>query len=101
MSDIAKVGYLNSAELKEAGRYPSQERLAKGPVAVIECCQNIPCNPCETACKFGAITVGDPITNLPVLDESKCIGCGACANLCPARPFRAIYVDGQERHRII
>lgn len=83
MSDIAKVGYLNSAELKEAGRYPSQERLAKGPVAVIECCQNIPCNPCETACKFGAITVGDPITNLPVLDESKCIGCGACITKCP------------------
>lgn len=83
MSDITKVGFLNSAELREAGRYPSEERLAKGPVAVIECCQNIPCNPCETACKFGAITVGDPITNLPVLDESKCIGCGACITKCP------------------
>lgn len=83
MSDITKVGFLNSAELREAGRYPSKERLAKGPVAVIECCQNIPCNPCETACKFGAITVGDPITNLPALDESKCVGCGACITKCP------------------
>lgn len=83
MSDITKVGFLNSAELKEAGRYPSEERLAKGPVAVIECCQNIPCNPCETACRFGAITVGDPITNLPVLDESKCVGCGVCITNCP------------------
>ena len=35
MSDITKTGFLNSAELKEAGRYPSEERLAKGPVAVI------------------------------------------------------------------
>ena len=83
MSDITKTGFLNSAELKEAGRYPSEERLKKGPVAVIECCQNIPCNPCETACKFGAITVGDLITNLPVLDESKCVGCGVCLTKCP------------------
>lgn len=83
MSDITKTGFLNSAELKEVGRYPSEERLAKGPTAVIECCQNIPCNPCETACRFGAITVGDPITNLPVLDESKCVGCGVCITKCP------------------
>ena len=83
MSDITKVGFLNSAELKEAGRYPSEERLAKGPVAVIECSQSIPCNPCELACKFGAITVGDPITNLPMLDESKCVGCGICITKCP------------------
>lgn len=83
MSDITKTGFLNSAELKEAGRYPSEERLKKGPVAVIECCQNIPCNPCETACKYGAITVGDPITNFPILDESKCIGCGVCITKCP------------------
>ena len=83
MSDITKKGFLNSAELKEMGRFPSEERMEKGPVAVIECCQNIPCNPCETACKFGAITVGDLITNLPVLDESKCIGCGVCITKCP------------------
>ena len=36
-----------------------------------------------TACKFGAITVGDLITNLPVLDESKCVGCGVCLTKCP------------------
>ena len=30
-----------------------------------------------------------------------CIGCGACENLCPARPFSAIYVEGHEVHRKI
>lgn len=94
MSDITKTGFLNSAELKEAGRYPSEERLAKGPVAVIECCQNSPCNPCQTACRFGAITVGDPITNLPVLDESKCVGCGVCITKCPGL---AIFVVDKSR----
>lgn len=83
MSDIREQGFLNARDLIEMGRFPSEERMKKGPVAVIECCQNIPCNPCETACPFGAITVGNPITQLPVLDESKCIGCGKCLVRCP------------------
>lgn len=38
---------------------------------------------------------------IPVVDSEKCIGCGACENLCPARPFSAIYVEGHEVHRTI
>ena len=63
--------------------YPSKERLEKGAVAVIECIQEIPCNPCETACKFKAIIIGEPITNLPRLIEDKCKGCGECIPSCP------------------
>jgi ferredoxin len=47
--------------------------------------QEIPCNPCETACPTGAITVGEPITNLPKLDTSKCTGCGLCLAICPGQ----------------
>ena len=83
MIDIAKTGYPTAEELKSGGQYPSEERLRRGPAAVIECCQNIPCNPCETACRYGAIRVGSPITNLPALDEEKCIGCGICLTKCP------------------
>lgn len=35
---------------------------------------------------------------IPVINDAKCIGCGACEYLCPARPFGAIYVEGYERH---
>ena len=63
--------------------YPAPERLRKGPVAVIECVEEIPCNPCETICHFGAIKVGKPIINLPRLDEKKCKGCGKCIAVCP------------------
>lgn len=38
---------------------------------------------------------------IPVVNDERCIGCGACENLCPSRPFSAIYVEGHERHRTI
>ena len=38
---------------------------------------------------------------IPVVNTERCIGCGACENLCPARPFSAIYVEGHDSHRII
>ena len=67
----------------------------------------VDCGNCARHCPTGAImmvpsesdTADSPKT--PVVNEERCIGCGACENLCPARPFSAIYVEGHERHRII
>ena len=55
---------------------PSDERFAKGPVVVVECFQEIPCDPCVDACKFNAITKPKDINDLPVVDFEKCNGCG-------------------------
>ncbi len=60
-----------------------EEKLKQGKVAVIECSQRIPCNPCETSCPNGAIKVGEDINNLPKIDYEKCIGCGICLRACP------------------
>ena len=79
---LEKDGYPDLEEMKKSPGYPSDQRLAEGSCIVIECIQEIPCNPCETACKFGAIKVGQPITNLPVLDEKLCTGCGNCIADC-------------------
>ena len=38
---------------------------------------------------------------IPVINEEKCIGCGACENLCPSNPISAIYVEGHEVHKEI
>lgn len=38
---------------------------------------------------------------VPAINEALCIGCGACENLCPARPFSAIYVEGRQVHTTI
>jgi Fe-S-cluster-containing hydrogenase component 2 len=80
---LKKTGTPDSDELKAARAFPTEERLLQGPFAVIECIEEIPCNPCETVCPMGAITVGVPITNLPVIDFEKCTGCGICIPMCP------------------
>ena len=67
----------------------------------------VDCGNCARHCPTGAITMvlSDPNVSdspkIPAVDTERCIGCGACENLCPARPFSAIYVEGHERHRTI
>ncbi|MBI4726903.1 4Fe-4S binding protein [candidate division TA06 bacterium] len=58
-------------------------RLKKGPVVIVECFQEIPCNPCETSCPQKAIIVGEDINALPRVDHSKCNGCAICVSRCP------------------
>lgn len=62
------------------------------------------CDNCARHCPTGAIQMvhidGDENKPMiPAINEARCIGCGACENLCPSRPFSAIYVEGLEVHR--
>ncbi len=50
---------------------------------IIECQEEIPCNPCEEACTRGAIEVGRPITRLPCFYPDRCNGCAKCVAACP------------------
>lgn len=59
------------------------EPFETGARAVLECYQNIPCNPCVAACKQGAITMAEDINETPRLDADKCTGCGICVASCP------------------
>lgn len=81
--EYEEKGFLRSKELKRIGATPPEDRMTKGPVAIIECPQLIPCNPCETSCPNGAIRIGSAITNIPSLDWNKCSGCGSCVHQCP------------------
>ncbi len=62
---------------------PSEERLAQGAVAIIECFQPIPCDPCYDWCKRGAIKRFKDPTDLPQIDFARCNGCGLCIIGCP------------------
>lgn len=81
----SKTGYLSEEELQNSPGIPSESRRQKGVVAVIECIEDIPCNPCEPSCRVGAISIGDDITNLPRLDGEKCVGCQSCVPICPGQ----------------
>ncbi|MGE5584290.1 MAG: 4Fe-4S dicluster domain-containing protein [Bacillota bacterium] len=65
------------------GRIPDAARRARGPCAVIECFEEIPCDPCHDACHRGAIRPFDDINHLPEVDFDRCNGCGACISVCP------------------
>ncbi len=78
---LARTGVVTK-ELLE-GALPSPKRRAEGPYAVIECFQEIPCNPCSLACPFQAIRPMADINELPELVPDLCTGCGICAGVCP------------------
>ncbi len=79
---------------------------------------SLPCTACERHCPTKAITLvplnaeeaakeaappprwgrKPPVLKVPVVDNTKCIGCGACEFHCPARPFAAIFVEGNSVH---
>ena len=65
-----------------AGKTDNARKLT-GPVAVIECTEDIPCDPCATCCTRKAITFEGSINSIPRLEESKCNGCGICVAKCP------------------
>ncbi len=35
----------------------------------------------------------------PQVDTRYCVGCGACENVCPAKPEKAIYVEANPVHQ--
>ena len=77
----------------EITRFPGFRKQAKVH-PVIECTQNIPCNPCQDACKKGCISIGDNITSLPIsVDGSECINCGMCVASCSGQAIFLVAED--------
>ena len=68
---------------------------------------DVECGNCQRHCPTGAITMilsdyrDTKSRKIPSVNKHLCIGCGACENLCPARPFSAIRVKGYINHRTI
>ena len=67
----------------------------------------VECGNCAKHCQSGAITMmpynpdDEASPKIPIINEERCIGCGACEHVCPARPFSAIFVEGNVVHRNI
>ena len=58
------------------------------------------CAACSEHCPTKAITTRPYRDNLrlPTLNQSLCVGCGACEYACPVKPAKAMLVTGRHRH---
>lgn len=91
-------GYIGENEIE---RFPGVTKQ-KGVHPVIECTQNIPCNPCQDACNKGCIMIGKQITSLPVVDtEKKCVGCGLCVASCSGQSIFLVDEEYEEGYASI
>lgn len=81
MSGTLESTGIASREMFEA-RLPSAQRRAKGPYVVMECYEEIPCNPCVTSCPFHAVQMG-ALNECPQVKFDECSGCGSCVSRCP------------------
>lgn len=111
-SDVCPAGAIKpfAADHEEAMAIKASTKIGRA-VWVKENCIPLTdgqaCGNCARHCPSGAIemVLSDPddkkSLKIPVINDEQCIGCGACENLCPARPFSAIYVEGIEVHRTL
>ncbi|MCR4696079.1 MAG: FAD-dependent oxidoreductase [Lachnospiraceae bacterium] len=89
-NNLLKKGYVADEEIE---RFPGVTHKV-GVHPVIECTQNIPCNPCQDACKKNCISIGNNITSLPiVVKESECINCGMCVASCSGQAIFLVDED--------
>lgn len=65
------------------------------------------CGACSEHCPTQALAMipyKDGLT-IPHVNTDICVGCGGCEYICPARPFRAVYIEGnkvqQEAHPFV
>jgi len=83
-----------------------KHRLQVGKVVFVpELCvvntKGTSCGACSEHCPTQAVKMV-PYKNgltIPFVDASICVGCGGCEFICPVRPNRAIYVEGNRVHQ--
>ncbi len=88
--NLLKKGYVSDEEVE---RFPGVTHKV-GIHPVMECTQNIPCNPCQDACPKGCISIGENITFLPFINENaQCTGCGMCVASCSGQAIFLVDED--------
>lgn len=66
---------------------------ATNRIYVTDLCQGCVARPCETSCKFGAVSI---INGRSVIDDSKCKKCQMCVKACPYNAIVKITVPCEE-----
>lgn len=105
-SQVCPAGALHKVSVEEK----SSIQIGHAVIDLELCVVNrdeVSCGNCARHCPAGAIRLvhknpdDEDSLRIPVVDPERCIGCGACENLCPSRPLSAIHVEGNDVHRTI
>ena len=105
-SDICPAGAIRPISIEEKSSIQIGHAVVNLDICVVNT-DEVSCGNCARHCPAGAIMMvrknpDDPQSlMIPTVNEERCIGCGACENLCPARPLTAIHVEGHEVHKTI
>ena len=105
-SDICPAGAIRPITREEKSSIQIGHAVVNLELCVVNT-DEVKCGNCARHCPAGAIRMvrknpDDPQSlMIPTVNEERCIGCGACENLCPARPLTAIHVEGHEVHKTI
>ena len=75
-------GYHRKEELDELAVLPPEETIKEKRVAIIECVEEIPCNPCAVVCRLDAIEK-EGLCDVAKINWEKCSGCTLCVAVCP------------------
>ena len=81
--------------MESRGVLPTDDVVKEKRVAVIECLESIPCNPCGFICPVDAIRK-DSLVTPPVMDWEKCVGCTKCVPICPGLAIFLQWIDGDK-----
>ena len=103
-SDVCPTGAIRPVTVEEKSSIQIGHAVVDLDLCVVNT-DDVSCGNCARHCPAQAIMmVSSPSDNsrkVPAVDESRCIGCGACEYLCPARPVSAIHIEGHHVHKMI
>ena len=105
-SDICPAGAIRPVSVEEKSSIQIGHAVIDLDLCVVNT-DEVKCGNCARHCPAGAIRMvrknpeNKDSLMIPTVNEERCIGCGACENLCPARPLTAIHVEGHEVHRYL
>ncbi len=99
-TEVCPTGALVPVELERKKRLQLGQAVFVESLCIIVT-KKTRCGACAEHCPTGALIMAPPPgggADLPRIDRSLCIGCGACQYACPVRPVQAVEVFALAEH---
>ena len=105
-SEVCPAGAIKPVSIEEKSSVQIGHAVINPELCVVNT-DNVKCLGCSRNCPVGAIRLvmknpeDENSLLIPTVNEERCIGCGACEHYCPAKPVKAIHVEGHQVHKMV